>query len=113
MTFETDERTSGSGSASGASSLLLRRMAQYLWLRPIRGDVEASGRGVRKWMIEDVQRPLVLAEDELEVIVVRGIGDRDRHQIRRSTQKSLTVIPLLSRDASSVRQGSSVASNIS
>src|SRR6266516_1703542 len=85
MTFETDERTSGSDSASGASSLLLRRMAQYLWLRPIRADVEASGRGVRKWMIEDVQRSLVLVEDELEIIVVRGIGHGDRHQVRRST----------------------------
>jgi hypothetical protein len=36
-------------------------------------------------MMEDVQRSLVLVEDELEVIVVRGIGDGDRHQIRRST----------------------------
>src|SRR3954451_2371876 len=85
MTFETDERASGSGSASEASSLMLRRMPKYLWLRTTRADVEASGRGVRKRMIEDVQRPLVLVENELEAIVVRGIGDGNRHQIRRST----------------------------
>jgi hypothetical protein len=30
-------------------------------------------------MLEDVQRSLVLVEDELELIVVRGIGDGDRH----------------------------------
>src|SRR6185437_933592 len=87
MTFEPDVRTSGfgSGSASGDSSLMLCSIAQRLPLRPLGGELEASSRGVREWMIEDVQRSLVLVEDELEVIVVRGVGDGDRHQIRRSS----------------------------
>jgi hypothetical protein len=36
-------------------------------------------------MVEDVQRLLVLFEDELKVIVVRSIADSDHQQIRRPT----------------------------
>jgi len=38
-------------------------------------------------MVEDVERLLVLVEDELEVVVVRGIGDGDRHEVRRAAPK--------------------------
>jgi hypothetical protein len=58
---------------------------ECLRLQKIGADLEAPCRGVGERMMEDVQRSLVLAEDELKVIVVPGIGDSDRHQIRRST----------------------------
>jgi hypothetical protein len=38
-------------------------------------------------MIEDFERGLMLIEDEFEGVVARGIGDGNRHQIRRSTPK--------------------------
>src|SRR6266498_437795 len=61
------------------------RLAQRFRLRPPCAELEASGRGVCEGMIEDFERRLMLTEDELEVVVARGIGDGDRHQIRRST----------------------------
>jgi hypothetical protein len=48
-------------------------------------ELDASRRGMRKWMFKDIQRSFILVEDELEVVVVRGIGDGNRHEIRRST----------------------------
>ena len=48
-------------------------------------EVEAPCRCVGKGMVEDVQRLIVLIENELEVVVVGGVGDGDRNQIRRSS----------------------------
>src|SRR6266545_4180943 len=36
-------------------------------------------------MVEDIQRPIMFVEDELEVVVVCNVVDGDGHQIRRST----------------------------
>src|SRR4051794_36711863 len=87
MTFETDDiALPGEGSVSkGASSVRLGSIEQYLRLRPRWcAELEAPGRSVRVWMMEDVQRlrPLIVMEDELEIVVGRGIGDGDRHQFR-------------------------------
>jgi hypothetical protein len=40
---------------------------------------------MRKRMVEDIQRPIVFVEDELEVVVVCGVVDSNGDQIRRST----------------------------
>src|SRR5690349_5310588 len=54
-------------------------------LRPARAKLDSSGRCVRKRMVEHVQGPLVLFEDQLEVVVVCSVVDSDSHQTRRST----------------------------
>src|SRR6266496_6245323 len=71
----------------GPSSIASGRIAQHFRLRPPCAELEASGRSVREGMIEDFECRLMLIEDELEVVVARGIGDGDRHEIRRSTPK--------------------------
>src|SRR5260221_296871 len=73
--------------ASGESVCNSGRVAQQVRLRPPRAELEAPGRGVREGMIEDLERRLMLVEDELEVVVARSIGDGDCHQVRRSTPK--------------------------
>jgi hypothetical protein len=50
-------------------------------------ELEASSRIVREGMIEDLERRLMLVEEELEVVVARSIADGDSHQIRRPTPK--------------------------
>src|SRR6478752_7657096 len=70
-----------------AVDLTLGSFAQHLRLRRRCAELEASGRGVREGVIENLQRRLMLVEHELEVVVARGISDGDRHQIRRSTPK--------------------------
>jgi hypothetical protein len=42
---------------------------------------------MRERMFKDIQRSLTIVEDKLEVVVVRRIGDRNGHEIRRSIPK--------------------------
>ena len=63
----------------------LVRIGQNLLLRAACAEVEAPSRCVREGMVEDIQRSLMLVKDELEVLVGRGVGDRDGHQVRGST----------------------------
>ena len=67
---------------------------------------------MRERMIEDLQRGLMLIDDELEVVVARSIGDSNRHQIRRAPPEQSYVMPLLSRDINSVRQVWSIGSSM-
>jgi len=62
-------------------------MGKCLWLGSARAKLDTSRRGMRERMVEDIHCSLVFIEDELEVVVVRGIGDGNCHQIRRSTPK--------------------------
>jgi hypothetical protein len=64
---------------------ILERTRCLLWSAC--AELDASGRGMREWMFKDIQRSFILVEDQLEVVVVRGIGDGNRHEIRRSTPK--------------------------
>src|SRR6266516_908246 len=59
--------------------------ANVLGLGLTRMKLDASRGGMREWMMEDIQRSVVLVEDELEIVVVRSIRDGDRRQIRRPT----------------------------
>jgi hypothetical protein len=74
------------GSSIGGEADWLRlsrrsgRIAQPFLLRPLRAALEASSGSVREGMIEDLERRLMLVEEELEVVVARSIADGDRYQ---------------------------------
>ena len=76
MTFAVDMTACSTGARPRRAGLRLGRSTT---------ELDASGCCVREWMVEDVERLVVFAEDELEVVVVGGIVDRDRHQTRRSS----------------------------
>src|SRR5262249_7593312 len=77
-------RPANSSTTSGWAATALGDIEEHLRRRPARVELEAAGCRVGERMMEDVERPVALVEDELEVVVGRGVGDGDGHQVRRS-----------------------------
>src|SRR6185295_16280326 len=81
-TFEADG--TGSGCSSARAPLALGGIGQHLQ-RAAFVKVETPSRCVRKRMVKHIQRPIVFAQDELEVVAVCNVLDGDGHQVRRSS----------------------------
>jgi hypothetical protein len=55
----------------------------------MQAKAEPACGGVRIRMVKDVQRPIVLSKDELEVIARCGVVDGDRQNLRDATPERL------------------------